>query len=180
MIFWWILIIVGIALLIFLSKLLKSSDSPNSLKNFPSQYYKTKVKWVKDGDSVQILNGNKEHEVRLYGIDCPEHGQEWGEIAKAGLIKLIGNRDIYLEILGMDCYDRVLGMVYVEDGTELINVNEKMIVKGHAWVMRKYYKKLSKSQRKQFDRLERWARNKRVGLWANNNPCPPWEWRKIQ
>ena len=154
-----------------------NKDLLNSGK-FLSKCHKVRVKFVIDGDSVQVWDGNREHELRLYGIDCPEYGQEWGETAKAGLIKLIGGCEIYLEKFGIDHYGRLLVTIYVKNDSKVININEKMVVKGHAWVMRRFYKKLPRNRQAQLNRLEYWARKKRVGLWASDNPCPPWEWRR--
>ena len=37
---------------------------------------------VQDGDSFQVKRGQATVTVRLYGIDCPEYGQPFGEEAK--------------------------------------------------------------------------------------------------
>ncbi|MEO0972229.1 MAG: thermonuclease family protein [Pseudomonadota bacterium] len=59
-----------------------------------------------------------------------------------------------------------------------MNVNERLVTLGHAWVMRGLYYHLPKARQQQLDRLERWARSKRVGLWRTEDPIPPWEWRR--
>ena len=117
--------------------------------------------------------------IRLDSIDCPEDGQQWGDIAKFGLIKLIGGREVRLEEHGLDRYDRTLATIYVRHGndSEWFNVNERMVTLGHAWVMRRYYDHLAKDRQDQLNRLERWARSKKVGLWKTPNPIPPWKWR---
>lgn len=136
-----------------------------------------KVGYVIDGDTVVVFKGREQFKVRLYGIDCPEDGQQWGDIATAGLIKMIGGKYVDLEVFGVDVYERLLATIYVDDGSEFIDVNEKMVVKGHAWVMRRYYKELSKDRQTQLNKLESWAKKKKVGLWRNDNPVPPWKWR---
>ncbi len=136
-----------------------------------------KVGYVIDGDTVVVFRGREQFKVRLYGIDCPEDGQQWGDIATAGLIKMIGGKYIDLEVFGVDIYDRMLATIYVKEGSESINVNEKMVVKGHAWVMRRFYKEISRNRQHQLNRLENWAKSKKVGLWRNDNPVPPWKWR---
>ncbi|PCI06627.1 MAG: hypothetical protein COB77_06505, partial [Gammaproteobacteria bacterium] len=59
----------------------------------------------------------------------------------------------------------------------ITNVNERMVTLGHAWVMRRYYGHLSNKRKNQLNRLERWAKLKKVGLWKQLNPIPPWKWR---
>lgn len=145
-----------------------------------SELRRVKVQYVIDGDTVIVSKFWSEVRIRLYAIDCPEDGQHWGNIAKAGLIKLIGGRYVYIEGHGVDDYGRTLATIHLKDdhGSELINVNERMVMRGHAWVMRKYYGHLPKSRQHQLNKLESWARAKRVGLWKASNPIPPWLWRK--
>lgn len=139
---------------------------------------KASVEHVIDGDTVIVKQGWSELRLRLYGIDCPEDGQPWGDIATAGLIKIVGGRDVYLETHGTDKHERVLATIYVWNGKELMNANERMVMLGHAWVMRKWCDALSQDRQDKLIQLERWARSKRVGLWKTDKPIPPWLWRK--
>lgn len=143
-----------------------------------SERQKAWVQHVVDGDTV-IVSGSwwSETWIRLAHIDCPEDGQEWGNIATAGLIKMIGGRHVYLETHGIDVHGRTLATIYVRSDGQLVNVNERMVMLGHAWVARQWYRDLPERRKQQFDRLERWAKSKRVGLWRTSNPIPPWEWR---
>lgn len=93
------------------------------------------------------------------------------------MIKLIGGRKVLLEIYGQDQYGRTLATIFVKKGAEDLNVNEQMVMLGHAWVMRRYYGHLSEARRRRLNQLENWAKTKRVGLWRSENPTPPWEWR---
>ena len=146
----------------------------------PNKHFQdAKVERVIDGDTVIISNSIRKITIRLDSIDCPEDGQHWGDTAKFGLIKLIGGRKVRLEEHGLDRYERTLATIYVqhENGSEWINVNERMVTLGHAWVMRRFYDHLPEDRQDQLNRLERWARSKRVGLWKTPNPIPPWKWR---
>jgi len=141
---------------------------------------KVKVRWVLDGDTVIVLKGRKEIRIRLDSIDCPEDGQEWGDSAKYGLVKLIGGRMVHLEEHGIDPYGRTLATIYVwhEKKNEWLNVNEHMVTLGHAWVMRVFYDHLPKDRQGKLNVLEGWAKSKKIGLWQTENPIPPWQWRK--
>jgi len=68
----------------------------------------------------------------------------------------------------VDRYGRIVGRVYV-DG---LDVNRELVARGMAWVYRKY------SNDPELLRLEAEAREKGLGLWADPNPVPPWEWRR--
>ena len=139
-----------------------------------------KVLQVIDGDTVDVRKRGNRIRIRLDSIDCPENGQPWGNTAKAGLIKMIGGKSVHLEEHGCDAYGRTIATVFVRNDQKAkwINVNERMVTLGHAWVMRAYYAHLSKDRRRQLNRLETWAKSKRVGLWGTPNPTPPWEWRR--
>ncbi len=135
---------------------------------------------VLDGDTLIVADGWRQTTIRLDSIDCPEDGQPWGNIAKAGLIKLVGGRSVVLEEHGVDPHGRTLATIYVRraNGNEWLNVNERMVILGHAWVMRIYYDHLPKDRQTKLNHLEGWAKSKKVGLWRTENPIPPWQWRK--
>ncbi len=139
-----------------------------------------KVVRVLDGDTLDVAKGWSEVRIRLCSVDCPEGDQPWGKTAGYGMIKLVGGRTVRLEEFGLDTHGRTLATVYVRsaNGTEWLNVNERMVMLGHAWVMRAYYGHLPKERQAKLNQLEAWARSKKVGLWRTENPIPPWQWRK--
>jgi len=144
---------------------------------------------VLDGDTVDVRlverDPSKVHarrrllRIRLDGIDCPEDDQPWGDTATAGLIKMIGGRDVRIEVRGQDKYGRSLGTIFVSDKhtSDEINVNARMVRLGHAWVYHQFCKHLPRRRRGELKRNERLARARRTGLWRAHNPVPPWRWR---
>lgn len=143
-------------------------------------FTQAKVVKVCDGDTVYVSKGWSRVKIRLDSIDCPEDGQDWGDNAKYGLIKLIGGRTVHLEQYGADAYGRTLATLYVKhrETGEWQNVNERMVMLGHAWVMRMYYDHLPPDRQQKLNKLEAWAKSKNVGLWSAPNPTPPWQWRR--
>jgi endonuclease YncB( thermonuclease family) len=164
---------------LFLPRKKRKASIPPPRTEQGTAYQKAKVLTVIDGDTVIVLSLRRTIRVRLDAIDCPEAGQPWGDTAKYGLIKLIGGREVLLEEHCVDQHGRTVATLYVEDRktSRLINVNERMVTLGHAWVMRKYYDHLSNNRKAQLNRLERWARSKSVGLWRTSNPIRPSKWR---
>lgn len=138
-----------------------------------------KVLNILDGDTVIVRRSWRRVKIRLDSIDCPEDGQDWGDIATYGLIKLIGGRVVNFEVHGLDSYGRTLATIYVRtESREWQNVNERMVTLGHAWVMRAFYDHLPPDRQAKLERLETWAQLKHIGLWSSENPTPPWLWRK--
>lgn len=146
------------------------------------RFKKAKVHRVLDGDTVIVTTIWKKLTIRLDAIDCPEDDQPWGDTAKYGLIKMIGGRAIRLEIHDKDKYGRTVATIYVKsnDKPEWVNVNARMTMLGHAWVYRQFYVHLSKDRRDELNKLERWAKTKRVGLWRSEHPVAPWDWRRAR
>jgi micrococcal nuclease len=133
---------------------------------------------VSDGDSVIVVTAEETKlRTRLYGIDAPEvrHGkkvgQPFGEDAKRALSEMILGKKVRLEIIDIDRYRRMVGIVYL-DGK---NINEEMVRLGLAWAYRRY---LDAPYASEFIGAEQEAREKGLGLWQEPNPMPPWEFRR--
>lgn len=125
---------------------------------------------VLDGDTIEVLHNQHPERVRLYGIDCPEKGQAYGQKAKQAASALVFGKEVTLQAHGKDKYGRTIADVFLPDG---MNVNHKLVKAGWCWWYRKYA-----VGNAELERLEREARQAKKGLWADPHPVPPWEWRK--
>jgi len=127
---------------------------------------------VSDGDTIKILTPAKEElRIRLYGIDCPEKRQAFGQAAKKFTSDQVYKKNVSVTVLDTDRYGRKVGLVYY--GQECVNA--KILKAGLAWVYDKYCKA---AVCRDFDYYEQEARKSRLGLWSYENPIPPWEFRK--
>ncbi|MDR1126089.1 MAG: thermonuclease family protein [Deltaproteobacteria bacterium] len=132
-----------------------------------------KVLKLDDGDSFLMFSEQREFEkIRLYGIDCPELNQPGGREARAFSSDLIFLKSVTVTPMYRDQYGRAVALVQLPDGRTL---NEELIRNGQAWVYPQYCKEVWCPG---WQRLERAARQKKLGLWAGSNPVPPWKWRK--
>jgi micrococcal nuclease len=159
----------------------KNALNGPEVKKQIGQLPEARVLRVLDGDTVIVMMDRSETVVRLDSIDCPEDGQAWAGPAAAELRTLIDGRIVGLEQHGQDPYGRTLATIYVWNSSEngCINVNERMVVLGHAWVMRLYYDHLPRDRQQKLNQLEKWAKLNQLGLWKDPNPVPPWKWRKV-
>lgn len=130
-----------------------------------------KVVGVKDGDSIVVLEGNKQTEIRLQCIDAPEMGQAHGKAAKIVLSRLVSGKNITIKKAGTDKYGRTLAYVHTTDG---MNVNEEMVNHGYAWHFEKY------CSCEKLENLQKNAKEKKRGLWTDSNPTPPWAFRQTK
>ncbi|NLB63382.1 MAG: thermonuclease family protein [Fibrobacter sp.] len=127
---------------------------------------------VSDGDTFHFMVGGKRQRVRLYGIDCPESNQDFGDEATRAVDSLIMGKEVKIQLINTDRYQRLVGDVWVNDS---LNLNAWLIANGYAW----WYKQYGKD-RPEWEKLEAQARRQKLGLWSQNDPTPPWEWRKMK
>lgn len=125
---------------------------------------------VSDGDTFQMMVGGEKQKIRLYGIDCPESKQPFGAAATHAVDSLIMGRTVKVQIINTDRYQRLVGDVWVNDS---LNLNQWLVAHGYAWWYPQYGK-----ERRHWKQVEAQARAQKLGLWADDDPTPPWEWRK--
>jgi len=132
-----------------------------------------KVVGISDGDTIKVLHNGKEEKIRLYGIDTPEKGQDFGRKAKKFTSDAVFGKTVNVKPVDTDRYGRTVGIVIYAGGT--MNLNAELIRAGYAWVYDQYCKR---PECKVWDFIEAKARDEKNGLWTMSNPVPPWEFRK--
>jgi endonuclease YncB( thermonuclease family) len=78
---------------------------------------------------------------------------------------------VEVEDVTTDQYGRTVGIVWQEGN----NVNEEMVRAGYAWVYRWY---CNKPICEYWLTLENEAKTRKIGLWQEQNPIPPWLWSR--
>ena len=123
---------------------------------------------VEDGDTMEVTIDGKPVQVRLNGIDCPEDGQGYSAKAKNYTTVHCLRKKIKIEKVTIDVRGRMIANVYLSDGT---NLCEALVGGGYAW----HYKQYSNDPK--LAALEKDARKKKIGLWAEQNPMSPWDFK---
>lgn len=130
---------------------------------------------VTDGDTLIVLDESKsQHKVRLAGIDAPEKRQAFGLQSKLSLSELAYGKEVAVETSKLDKYGRQIGKVLV-DGQDL---NLAQLQRGMAWFYRKYQQELMPSDRRRYEEAEHNSKSLKIGLWAELDATPPWNYRK--
>lgn len=129
-----------------------------------------KVIGVSDGDTIKVLVDKETIKVRLEGIDAPESGQSYGKKSKDALSEMVAGKNVTVKKTGTDKYGRTLGIVMLGD----VDANAKLIEDGWAWHFKKY------NDEDRLANLEENARHAKRGLWADETPLAPWEFRARQ
>ena len=126
---------------------------------------------LNDGDSGVATKGWGEVDFRLYGIDAPELGQDFGIRAKSFTARMLLRKQVEFKMLDRDRYDREVGLAYVGGKC----VNEELVRAGLAWVYEAYCRQDFCDR---WSRLQQKAKEQRLGLWRMKNPTPPWIYRR--
>ena len=85
---------------------------------------------VSDGDTITVLDAtNAQHRIRLAGIDAPESSQAFGKVSRANLSHLVAGRTVRVVERGRDRYQRILGVVYVDE----LDCNLQQLKDGMIW-----------------------------------------------
>jgi endonuclease YncB( thermonuclease family) len=129
---------------------------------------------VKDGDTLEVFATEAEHhiEVRLVGIDSPESDQAWGTRSAEYLRKLAYEaQNLNLFVLKIDPYGRAIAELW--DGDCFINA--ELVRQGLAWYSPR--SAISTANAAWIKEAEDEAKKKRLGVWSESHPIPPWKFR---
>ena len=155
--------------LLFICLFLFSCNPKDNLK-LPSEFT-AKVIAVKDGDTIEVLYDGKPIKIRLAHVDCPEirKSQPFGRAAKQITSDICFGQNV--KVINENEFDRYKRLIAVVINQQNKNVNKELVIAGLAW----HYKKYSTDI--EYDQLETAAKANKIGLWTDENPTPPWEWR---
>ncbi|WP_288981922.1 thermonuclease family protein [uncultured Flavobacterium sp.] len=142
-----------------------------SLSTFGQKILTAKVVGIKDGDTVVVLDSlNNQTTLRLAEVDCPEKSQPFGTKSKQFTSDQIYLKTIKYVVTDIDRYGRSIAMIYYDTDNKYLSA--EIIKAGMGW----HYKRYSTS--KELANFEINARKEKLGLWIDNNPIEPSEWRK--
>jgi endonuclease YncB( thermonuclease family) len=126
-----------------------------------------RVVGVYDGDTVTCLDeAGLQQKVRLAGIDAPESSQDYGRTSREALAGMVFGRTVEVVDAGRDANGTSLGMVFV-DGQD---VNRQLVATGNAWAD-------PAATDPALAAAQTAAQSQRLGLWAQPDPTPPWNFR---
>ncbi len=101
--------------------------------------------------------------------------QKDSEPADSPESRIVAGKQVTVEYQKQDRYGRIVGKVIL-DG---IDVCLEQVKVGFAWHYKKYQHEQSAEDRELYADAENKARNERLGLWRENNPMPPWDYRRL-
>jgi len=153
-----------------------------------AEEFTAKVIIVLDGDTVLVLRdckkgepeapgihlrsacgGHKPVKIRLAEIDAPEKAQAGGMESTQSLSGMVLKKQVSVNVHAVDNYGRLVAHLEVNGKS----VNEEQVRRGMAWEYSNYH------SNKTYIALQDEAQQAQRGLWKQDSPMPPWQWRKL-
>lgn len=130
---------------------------------------------VADGDTITVQREDKQRlRIRLQGIDAPERTMTYSQVSRRHLSELAMGRVVTFDPEKLDRHGRVVAVVRLQDGTD---VGLAQIQAGLAWHFKRYELEQPSDERAAYAAAEAIAKASRRGLWRDESPVPPWEFR---
>ena len=124
---------------------------------------------ILDGDRLTIQDADKrKHRIRLAEIDAPQRKQAFGDKSRQSLSALCLKKTAQVAWQAKDKNNRYVGQVTCNG----VDANAEQVRSGMAWVS-----PASTKPGSPLYELEAYARIRGLGLWADSDPVPPWEWK---
>lgn len=128
-----------------------------------------KVIAVIDGNTIEIMTPNGEQlQILLHGVDSPEEGQNFSKEAKSLMESLLLNKMVTLTEHGKDRHGVRIAEVTAKG---VPDPQRELIKSGLAWTI---------TTDEELESMKGHARKQGLGLWADENPMPPWLYRRQQ
>jgi micrococcal nuclease len=97
----------------------------------------------------------------------------FGNRSKQHLSDQVFGKQVEVQFHKLDEFGRKVGKVVVNAK----DANLEQVRTGFAWHSKKFVKEQSPSDRTLYAEAETAARSRKLGLWLDPKPMPPWEWR---
>ena len=128
------------------------------------------------GDNFEFGDSSALHYFFITGVDCPEPGQPFFNRAKQFLLKRYRDKILELTIDDYDDLKREFGhAIHIDEEGVATDVGLDLIKHGMAWYDGNEFEG-SEAYREAFED----AKREKIGLWAQPNPLPPWEFYNKQ
>jgi len=128
---------------------------------------------VNDGHTITILCLKRPLKVGLMAIDAPDKDQAFGDVARQHLSDLIIGKFVSVEYTGLGQNALIIGRVTWND----MDIGAQMIRDGVAWYDKNNNSRLSEDERQIYAQSEIAARSEKRGVWQDESPVAPWEFR---
>ena len=134
-----------------------------------------KVIEVRSGNSLVVSNTNRSVRVRLKAVAPPEAGQPFADAARDHLKALVLDQAVTVDYTHYA--DGYLEARVILNG---VDIGSQMLRDGVAWFDHATDFELNEADRDLYAQCEQAARTEKRGLWQQESPLAPWEFRRIE
>jgi len=130
-----------------------------------------------DGDTIKLQTNDRGLLViRFAASDTPETGQAYWKVARGVLRSQVDGKLVTVPCYKKDGRERDVCRVFVGS----LDIGLETVRRGVAWYAYHFGRELTESEQRDYQAAERLARELRLVLWADLDPMPPWECRKLR
>jgi micrococcal nuclease len=129
-----------------------------------------KVVSVIDGNTIEVAASDGAYRILLHGIDSPEPGQRFANEARQHLEKVLLGKTVFVQVQGKDRWGNRLGVIAIEGNAD---PRFELLKEGLAWTS-------ERNPLAELEAVKEEARENGKGLWKEENPTPPWIFRRQQ
>jgi endonuclease YncB( thermonuclease family) len=122
---------------------------------------------VIDGDTITVSDAGRHYRVRLAGVDAPEAEQPYGIRSARSLAALC-----YRKAAKVEWKEKAHGVHLGHVSCDDKDAGAEQVRRGLAWVSPQQITAGSGLYE-----IETYARLRKIGLWADDQAVPPWDWR---
>lgn len=143
------------------------------LRNVPdaaadSITFQAVVVGAEDGDTLIVVRNRARIKLESSEIDAPELDQPYGKEAKKLAATLTKNKVVTIRAYGGVSQSYLVGEVWLPNKRHFA---KEMVQRGLAWA------KGSAGTTLAIEQIQSQAKTAQRGLWTEEEPIPPWEWR---
>ncbi len=150
-----------------------------------AQHLSGTVVEVKTGDTIILNDANRQrHTIHLLGIAAPKITQPHGPESTARLSALLFQREVDIADATHDGHGSLRGrLLTVKPGCNgpacprNFDAGLMQVTSGMAWWDPRFSAAQTAQDREEYQHAEFGAKTRRLGLWADKRPLPPWQWR---
>lgn len=134
-----------------------------------------KVTEVQTGNTLIVSNTSRSVRIRLKSVVPPEAGQPFSDVAREHLKALVMDKAVMVDYTHL-----ANGYLEARIFFNGIDIGSQMLRDGAAWYDHATDYQLTQSDRELYAKCEDAARAEKRGLWQQESPVAPWEFRRIQ
>jgi len=134
-----------------------------------------KVLEVRSGNTLVVSNTNRSVRVRLKSVAPPEAGQPYSDAATDHLRTLVMDQTVVVEYTHL-----IDGYLEARVFLNGVDIGSQMLRDGAAWYDHSAEYELNDEARELYAECEQAARAEKRGLWKQDSPLAPWEFRRIE